>query len=227
MANSIETFRARLFEEWLPTFCSDPKRNLDPRGFTSTFAGLAESDAADFMRALDAGVVYDDGGGRYLAARKSAYESLFNHGPKGVAPRELRLSLEPIITIAALGRLHLDYGWPKQLLGLQPAKWEFDFAAYASHDAQSEYVAGEVKKTTGETSALLANLRNPNHKNSHSKLVGLQRRQAPFFWVVGPDMQSSLFAVAYSPAGELSLGEVGIETLHSLARETEGGARVR
>lgn len=150
MTNPLETFRSRLFEEWLPTFCNDPKRNLDPRGFTSTFAGLAERDAADFMRALDAGVVRDDGGGRYLAARKSAYESVFNHGARGVTPREIRLSLEPVITVATLGRLHLDHGWPKELLGLQPAKWEFDFAAYASPIAQSEYVAGEVKKTPGK-----------------------------------------------------------------------------
>lgn len=219
MSSSLETFRARLFEEWLPAFCEDPKRNLDPRGFTSTFAGLAERDATDFMRALDAGVVYDDGGGRYLAARKSAYESLFNHGLRTVTPRPITLSLEPIITVAALGRLHLDYGWPKELLGLQPAKWEFDFAAYVSPTAQSEYVAGETKKSTREVSTLLANLRDPNDKNSHNKLVGLQRRRAPYFWVVGPDMQSSLFAVAYSPEGELSLAEVGLETLHELAKE--------
>lgn len=94
-----------------------------------------------------------------------------------------------------------------------------------STDAESEFIAGEVKKTTRETSKLIANLRDPEDRNSHNKLIGLLRRHAPYFWVVGPDMQSSLFRVEYQPDDQLVLTEVDVGALRDLTAEKFGSAR--
>ena len=141
--------------------------------------------------------------------------------------------MEPVITIAATARLHLDYGWPIACLGTQSEKWEFDLMAFKPQDLKNEYIAGEVKKSSRELDELLINLHkfrvedsldystaSPVEKNAHKKWLGLHRCHAPLFWAVGPGGESRLFEVSYSSEGNILLSETTDDQLHFTARAT-------
>ena len=211
-------FRHRLLSEWLPTYCDDPNRNYPKEGFKSDSIKVTSRDVHDFMRAIDNDIVTDIGGGRYRMPQSKAIEVIFWEGSVAKTPRPITLWLEPIITIAAIARLHLDYGWPKDCLGTQSEKWEFDVIAFKPQNLQNEYIAGEVKKSSKELDELLINLRKscaegdldlstatPVRINAHKKWLGLRRCQAPFFWAIGPGGDSRLFEVFYSSAGDITL----------------------
>ena len=97
--NQAESTR-RLHREWLPTYCIDAKRQYDPDGFKPESIKVTSDDARDFMRVLDAGVVWDIGGCRFRAHRSSCRESLFWEGSKAKTPRSITLFMEPVVTIA-------------------------------------------------------------------------------------------------------------------------------
>src|SRR5712664_1953376 len=56
-----------------------------------------------------------------------------------VATGKVTIWVEPIITVAVLSRLHFKWGWPKELIGTQSQKWEFDVTAYRASDLSNEY----------------------------------------------------------------------------------------
>src|SRR6266852_4840136 len=155
----LTEFSHRLLNEWLPTYCDDPKRNYLKEGFKRDSIKVTSQDARDFIRAIDTKIVTDIGGGRFRMPQSKANEVIFWEGSKAITPRRITLWLEPIITIAAMARLHLDYGWPKDCLGMQAEKWEFDLIAFKPPDFRNEYIAGEVKKSSKELDDLLINLR--------------------------------------------------------------------
>jgi hypothetical protein len=152
----LQQFLHRVLEDWLKVYCSDMKRCYDPQGFDRTSVKVAEADARDCMLAIDHGVVYDLQGGRYRACMSSANEVLFWEGRKDKPIRRITLWLEPVITFAALARLHLVYNWPKEKLGMQPKGWAFDLAAYQDGDASR--ILGEVKKSGAELKRLRTEL---------------------------------------------------------------------
>lgn len=108
--------------------------------------------------------------------------------------------MEPVITVATVGRLHLDFGWPADRIGMQSADWAFDFVGYASADHSRMELAGEVKKTEAEIDRLVADLvshaddrpdapmsSKPRHLNSFRKWEAPRRERPALFWAVGPD----------------------------------------
>jgi hypothetical protein len=219
-------FSHRLLNEWLPTYCDDPKRNYLKEGFERNSIKVALQDARDFMRAIDTKAVTDTGGGRFRMPQSRAFEVIFWEGSKAITPRRITLWLEPIITIAAMARLHLDYGWPKDCLGMQSRYWAFDLTAFKPQKLQNEYIAGEVKKSSIELDHFLSNL----HKscaegdldyssasrariNAHKKWLGLRRCKAPLFWALGPGGDSRLFEVSYSSGGDVTLNMTSDEQL--------------
>lgn len=223
----ITLFSKRLLTDWLPVYCNDPKRNYSVEGFKRDSIKVSKKDAQDFMRAIDTKIVTDVGGGRFRMPRSKASEVLFWEGSKTITPRPITLWLEPIITIAAMARLHLDYGWPVELLGMQSEGWAFDLCVFKPNDFKNEYVAGEIKKCSKEIDSLLANMHKsfsegnldnpsvpPERINAHRKCIGLQRCQAPLFWVLGPGGDSRLFEVTYSFDGEIKLQRTSDDQLY-------------
>lgn len=222
----LDHFVERLHGEWLPAFCNDPKRNHSPYRFQELSVSLTDFDAGNFLRAIDSGLVVDSGGGRYRCPKSRAFEQLFWTGSKCIQPRPLTLWIEPIITIATIARLGLDFGCPPELLGMQSKDGAFDFAVYGSGINASERIAGEVKKTNTELDELVLHLisygqegavspttEHPKRINSFRKWRALLTRQPPLFWAVGPGGYSRLFEVRYSHKGTATFTEVGLDTL--------------
>jgi hypothetical protein len=220
-------FERRLTQEWLPIYCSDPSRNYDVCGFRGGVRTLSARDATDFAYSLDTGLVKDMGGGRYRAPRSMATEVLFWEGLKAVLPRPITLWLEPVITIAALGRLHRDYGWPAAQLGLQSADWAFDLVAYADPTSTAVDVACEVKKSSRELTYMIRCLhhfaavptavskcKKGPELNAARKWTALAAARPRLFWAVGPGIESVLFSITYDEIGPRHFASVTLEALH-------------
>ena len=105
-------------------------RNYDIAGFRPDAKRVSDFDAEGFLRALDHNVVTMDSGGRFRMPRSAVDEVIFYEHPPKTVPRPITLWIEPIITIGAVARLYLDYGWPRECLGMQSVKWEFDVTAF-------------------------------------------------------------------------------------------------
>ena len=201
----------------LPTFCNDPSRGRGCEGFKEDWTKVTEKDAADFLSALDAGLIEHVGRGLYRAPKSHASEQFFWEGNKNISPRPVTLWVEPIITVAVLYRLHFKWGWPKNLLGTQSKKWDFDVIAYRASDLSNEYVACEVKKTVAELDQLVELMgrfsavrdlrdapKSKREENAFRKLTGLQERRAPIFWAVGPNGANKVFRMTYTDGGALT-----------------------
>ena len=207
LSESKREFFCRLQDEWLPAYCNDPKRNYSIKGFCIGDDALTQQDAHDFLRALDSGVVVFADRQRLKMAHGLASETLFWEGERKISPRPISLWLETVITLAAVGRLHLDYGWPAECLGMQSKDSAFELMAFKPPDFMNEYVAAEVKKTGREIGRLVANLTKccaGEHDEScekgmrmsaHRKWIALRARRAKLFWAVGPNADSRLFEV--------------------------------
>lgn len=224
-------FSRRISEEWLPTYCNDTRRKYSVEGYKPTSNKVTAQDARDFMRALDHGIVIDTGGGRFRMPQSRATEVIFWEGSNSTTPRPVTLWMEPVLTIAAIARLHLDYGWPVDCLGTQSEKWEFDLMAFKPQDLRNEHIAGEVKKSSKELDELLIHLHtfsaeggldhcsaSAARENAYQKWLGLHRCHAPLFWALGPDSDSRLFEVSYSPEGNIVLTQTTSDRLHFAAR---------
>jgi hypothetical protein len=231
---ALADFARRLGEIWLPTYCHDPMRRYDTLGFKGGLRSLTAHDAADFIYALDSGLVCDIGGGRYRAPRSKATEVLFWEGSKTEKPRSITLWLEPVITIAALARLRRDYSWPPTLLGLQSADWAFDLVAYVASQSDAIAIAGEVKKSASELANLVRYLQDfaadpakvaecetGAKLNAARKWMSLAAARAPLFWAVGPDDSSQLFSVAYDEVGPRDFARVPLSALSYALDENE------
>lgn len=216
-----------MYGRLLPEFCNDPTRNHPLSAFRPASLQVSDRDAVDFVRAWDAGLVEHQGRGLYRAPRSAASEQFFWHGPKRDEGRTLTLWLEPIITVAALGRLHLDFGWPRRLLGTQSSDYAFDITAFDPAVTREELV-GEVKKTEIEVNQLVSFMRefgasgplplaalNLKGKalNAYRKVQALSARRVPLFWAVGPNGMNRVFAVEYDDAGRATLHETDTSRL--------------
>jgi len=200
-----DLFKNRLIQEWLVPFCQ--ARNLSTDGFSmSSLDRLFPADARDFMYAIDSGLVQHNSG-TFTAPLSKAKEQIFWEGPKDTTPRKLTLWIEPIITIAGLARLHRDFGWNKNDLGLQSATWEFDLVAYQAKTSHEALVC-EVKKSIREVEKLIEWM----HKHANSgeriqqelkgaelnacrKASALRRSKCSTFWALGPNNYHRIFKI--------------------------------
>lgn len=246
----IEVFKRRLYEEWLPHFCNDKKREKD--GYSSavfketSVDEVSGFDAENFMHALDNKLVRDHGGGRYHCKRPDALElgaevKIFKTDRKPiqvdgkiVEPRLLSLSVEELITIGAIARLVLDYGWSEKSLCMEiREKWPergttspFDFAVFDEVSSGIMCVAGEVKSKEKLLDALVEDLIDfgeagltsdsglaKKEDASYRKWEALLRRKASFFWAVGPNNYTHLYSVKYGADSTAIFTEVHIDKL--------------
>lgn len=214
VTTAFQAFKDRILGDLLPIFCDDPSRGWGRGGFKEDWKHVTETDAADFLLALDTGLIEHQGRGLYRAPRSKASEQFFWSGTKNILPRPVTLWVEPIITVAVLSRLHFKWGWPKDLIGTQSQKWAFDVTAYRASDLSNEYVACEVKKTVVELDQLVElmqrfstdrdpgdALKSSREKNAFRKLKGLQARHASIFWAVGPNGANKVFRMTYTDGG--------------------------
>ena len=74
--------------------------------------------------------------------QSKTHEVIFWEHSTLITPRPITLWLEPVITIAAVARLHLDYGWPVDCLGMQSEDSAFDVMAFKPDDLKNEHIAG-------------------------------------------------------------------------------------
>ena len=198
----------------LPQFCNDRSRGWGCEGFKEDWKKVTEKDAADFLLALDAGLIEHQGRGLYQAPKSLASEQFFWSGRKSILPRPVTLWVEPIITVAALSRLHFKWGWPKELIGTQSRNWEFDVTAYRASNLSNEYVACEVKKTVAEQDQMVElmqrfstdrdagdALKSSKEINAFRKLKGLQARRASIFWALGPNGANRVYRMTYTDRG--------------------------
>lgn len=120
---------------------------------------ISEYDAFYFMRGYEARVVTHMGRGQYLAAFGAAKQQFFSSGSTKANPRTFSIWIEPIITVAALGRLHLEFGWPKELLGLETSAYAFDASTFLSTKSKNEYIACEAKSNKREFECLISTIK--------------------------------------------------------------------
>lgn len=224
MSDVMSEFTRRLMGEWLPTFCTDPERRVPVAGFQSkSIERIAPVDAADFMRALDGGVILDTGGGRYRAPLSSALEYLFWSGSKTESPRPLTLWAEPLITMACLARLHFEHAWPRASLGMQSTTWEYDLVARREGEDR-DYLVGEVKKTVGEVDRMVECMlalcagadeetfrSHPAKNNARKKWAGFSQYRPKVFWAIGPGGHSRVFRLSYSADRRAKMEDAGGE----------------
>lgn len=214
----LEQFSDRVIHDWLPKYCGDAARNYPLEGFRLSSIGVDVEDARCCMLAIDSGVVIDTGGGRYLAAKSFAVEVLFWEGQKAKHPRPITLWHEPVITMAALARLHLEYGWPKELLGMQSKGWAFDLAAYGPASSDHPRILAEVKKSNAEMRRLARDLfalstlpAFESHdscgvlENSVKKWRGLLSARPNILWLIGPARAGMVYHVSYPSPGHVKL----------------------
>jgi hypothetical protein len=226
-----QEFWHRLRAEWLPAYCNDSGRCYAAEGFRADAKQVTDADARDFLRALDLKVVSVDGGGRFRMPQSKTHEVIFWEHSTLITPRPITLWLEPIVTIAAIARLHLDYGWPKECLGMQSQDSAFDLMAFKPPDFENEHIAGEVKDSARQLYRLLEHMNQccaegdsecsaPKiRKNAHRKVAGLKRCRAPIFWALGPGGDSRVFQVSYGNDGSIALKQTAKKNLRFRLRK--------
>ena len=211
-------------EDLLVWFCRHYGYPTD--GFTSdTLQRVSEHDAKWFLDALS-GKTVARGGGLLKTDLGAAKEPIIGQGRTTISPRPLTIWVEPVITIEAAHRLHTEFGWPKQLIGLQShERGAFDLIAY---DAPGKpRIAAEVKKTDRAIDDLIEAMagylsqppldeepRHDKQRNAYRKVVALRQMRAPLLWALGPKGLGKVFR--YQPSddsGSASLDEVEIEAL--------------
>jgi hypothetical protein len=222
---TLEPFKSRVLVELVPAYCSLPSRNMTPEGFKQDWGKITETDAVDFLRAMDSGLIFHIGYGRYRSPKSNAAELFFWEGRKAARPRPFGLWAEAIITVAVLARLHFDLGWPKHLLGTQSIGFSFDVVAHADEQATCEHIACEVKKSTREVDELVRLMTQfgkspgeprpiePKENNAFQKVLGLRERKAPLFWAVGPERYCSVYRVLFGSDGQIEFESGSMEDL--------------
>lgn len=214
-------FARRLWEEWLPAFCDDPKRNYAHNGFRAETTMLTDADADNFMKALDHGVAFPDCRQRFGMRLGRASEAMFWEGKRTITPRPFSLWAETVITVATGARLHFAYGWPVELLCMQSKGSAFDLGAFQPFDLDDEHIAVEVKRTSADLDRLVDNLQRccagdhdptclktgGKRRNAHMKWIALRNRCPHVFWAVGPSPASRIFEVSRLADGTIYLQE--------------------
>ncbi len=222
MPASFEEFKRRLTNSWLPAYCHDHGRRYAEAGFRLESVDIAEIDGVDCLDAIDNGVVFDIGGGRYRASRSTATEPLFWEGSRSATVRPITLWREPVITFAAVGRLARDFNWPKHLLGTQPSGWAFDLAAHLPQDPARYRILGEVKKSASEFRRLVSELKqlaiDPNttsvSENTMKKWLAIADLKPQVVWLIGPGRIEQVLEVTHKSGTHVSLNECSSSLLH-------------
>lgn len=208
--SALVKFSKLLDDRLVPEFCSDIGRGLTISGFVDKSNRLSEEDAEDFLRAWDTGLLSHKGRGLYIVGTTRVHEQFFWTGSKTASPRTFTLWMEPIISMGAIARLHLDHRWPASYLAAQSPDWAYDIIAIRADGATA--IVGEVKKTRREVDDLFDLMMqfgaNPDaalpasgkSRNAFKKVMSLRKFPAPLLWLIGTSRYEMVFHVRYSGA---------------------------
>ena len=126
---------------------------------------------------------------------------------------------EYITQVGTLASLVLDYGWPSELVALDPRSVVFDLAGFDSPAAAAPMMAaGETKKTQRELATLLRQMEaagssvgvsEPQRASTdgEKKYRGLLTECPRYFWAVAPGVRRA-FRLTYQMEAA-SLEEIG------------------
>ncbi len=223
----LRRFMNLLEQTLIPDFCSSSARNVKPSEFRANLTRLSEIDMADFLRGWEAQLLPHIGDGLYRAPQSGASEQFFSLGRKANAPRTFTLWIEPIITLGVLARMHLDFGWPKALIGNHTkGDWAFDVFGYRSESDPRLLIACEVKKSREEMDSLIGYMqsfgRQPSlssvdlksaGKNAFRKVKALRGHTPGIFWAVGPNRYEKVFSVQYSEGDVIDFEPISRQSL--------------
>ncbi len=182
---------------------------------------LHPDEAIGFLRGLNAGIVRVDDSGRcalpsiHRASAKPTEPCLFSRRPDGSIYLAWR---EYITQVGAVASLVLDYGWPLELVALDPRTVEFDVAGFASPAGDAFMaVAGETKKTQRELSKLLTQMDAVSRStdastqqaptDGYKKYRGLLKERPLYFWAVAPGVRRAFRVNHEGPSAALE--EIG------------------
>lgn len=227
MQNPRDRFTDLLNNILIPQFCESKVSIFEPSGFRDNSNKLSDSDLTDFLRGWESKLLIHIGSGRYRATRSGASEQFFWSGSKSNSPRTFTIWIEPIITLAALARIHLDFLWPKELIGTQSKNdWAFDLVCFKSERATDEFIACEIKKSRKELDNLIAHMKilgkNPDiagdqlsgpAKNAFKKIHALRVRKPAVFWAVGPDRYESVFRLHFDENNHVELVPTTVQSI--------------
>jgi|SRR5450631_3284654 len=225
MTDSLSEFVSRVETDLLPSYCR--AKGYPEAGFKRESLGkVTSADARNCLRAIDEALLERLPNQRFTMPRNTATEILFWEGSTQKVPRPITLWLEPVITFAAIARLHFDFGWPKELLATQPKSWAFDISASFADHGDREHIVGEVKKSSKEIDVLLRDLnsfcsepRNEEppkgdpRRNAFKKWDRLRAIEAPIFWAIGPGSSDIVFNVDRQSDGRIILREIPVVEL--------------
>jgi hypothetical protein len=225
--DDLTRFKSWVLDDQLPKFCGDPSRGMGSAGFKQPdWSEFSKLDVKDFLQALDSNLVKHVGRGEWRAPKSGATEHFFSSGPTNLMPRTFWLLMEPIVTVAGLARLHFEYGWPSEFLGMQPKGYAVDFVAYNPSDMENEHVACEVKNSTPELVKLVRIMRQlaannvqseacvrQSEKNAFRKLKRLRDRKIPVFWALGPGGAGDVFRMVYGKGGLVTFNPASEDAL--------------
>jgi hypothetical protein len=211
-------FNRLVLEQLLPQFCS--YYAYDVTGFRSdALQRIGDHDAMWFLEALRTQTVSFESP-FFRSAQSGAKEQIFWQGEKSVSPRPITIWVEPIVTIAAAGRLHSQFGWPKKAIGLQSKKnWAFDLVGYDS--ALTPALVCEVKKSHREVDKLVEAMveylakpplsdepRNQQMRNAYRKVVAVRQMKPLLLWALGPENYGKVFRPVWDADNTTRLEEV-------------------
>lgn len=223
VVDSREGFNRLVLEQLLPQFCSH--YSYDLTGFRSdSLERVSDHDAMWFLEALRTQTVVSESP-FFRSAQSGANEQIFWQGTKSVSPRPITIWVEPIVTIAAAGRLHSQFGWPNEAIGLQSKKnWAFDLVGYDS--ALTPALACEVKKSRREVDKLVEAMeeylsqlplsdepKNQQMRNAYRKVVALRQMRPSLLWALGPENYGKVFRPVWNADNATRLEEVGEDAL--------------
>ncbi len=174
----------------------------------------SEREAIAFLRGLDAGLIEVDEVGRVTypgAAVRPPWPMPFFFRSSSTKPgTPVGFWWELLTQTMAYVELILDFGWPRELVGLDVFQDRFDVGAFTDPSLTQLHLAAEAKPSDPGVLKLLREMqrchdascgsdprrcsaaRNPT--DGHKKYSGLLQLQPGYFWIVGP-AESRVFRV--------------------------------
>lgn len=178
------------------------------------------ADAKHFRRAAECGLVemIRNGSSHTLSDQVTSVSSQMRPDHNYSIP--VVQTVECVIAVAVMARLHLDFGWPRECLACHSDGASFSVTASVLPKSNSVHIGCYVRKSVDELARLVASMMilgrgiplpskvASDEKNTAQRLLQDYRRDyVPLFWAIGPAGAGSLYQISYSN-GFLRLNKV-------------------
>lgn len=182
----------------------------DPLGVVPfSFPDVTWMDAKHFRRAVECGLVEMDQNASSRTFTDQVTSTLSEMWPDHNYPIPVVRTVEHVIAVAALARLHLDFGWPKECLACHPLGSSFSITASILPKSNSVHIACCVRKSVDELARLVASMMivgrgmplpskvaSDERKTVQRWLQDFRRDFLPLFWAIGPAGEGSLYQIS-------------------------------